>query len=210
VLLLDDEQLRLKKSSRSPSPARLSGVRAALFHGPLALGLLLSMVYLLPYLGAGERAAWSDEMNRNLRIVKHLRLGSDYSLYRFYGSTRTELRIQGSNDGGKTWRRYPMRLQPNSDFEMSPFVAPYFARFDASLATAEPAESALNRLADGLLSGNPEIVALFAANPFPDGPPTRIAFPLYEGRFAPLDEHRRTGRFWVHRYVRDLIPERRR
>jgi len=87
---------------------------------------------------------------------------------------RYEIEFQGSRDG-KSWTAYPFRYKPQ-DLNSPPRIyAPYQPRFDwnlwfASLGSWREYTFVL-QVERRLLASEPDVLALFAANPFPESRP---------------------------------------
>jgi lipase maturation factor len=47
-----------------------------------------------------------------------------------------------------------------------------------------------------LLSNDPDVVALFAGNPFPDGPPHQVRAVFWQYWFTTMEEKRKTRVWW--------------
>jgi len=47
-----------------------------------------------------------------------------------------------------------------------------------------------------LLQGSPDVAALLATNPFPNGPPRYLRAQLYDYRFTSPEERRLSGAWW--------------
>ena len=86
--------------------------------------------------------------------------------------------------------------QPRLDWQM------WFA---AHRSVAENAW--FERLIHELLKGSPAVLALVAANPFPDRPPKYVRALLYDYRFADPDTYVRTGQWWVRRLEGLYFPQ---
>lgn len=116
----------------------------------------------------------------------------------------------GSNDGGVTWRPYEFRYFPQALDRMPPFIAPRFPRFEATLqiqaATRDTASTLYASVATRLLEGNPDVIKLFARNPFPDRPPQLIRTPGWHYTFTDYAAYRANGRFWNREYLGEYQP----
>ena len=66
-------------------------------------------------------------------LFRDFRSANCYSLYATTPPMRDDIEFAGSNDRGATWRPYPFRYKPQREDRMSPFLAPRFGRFEASL-----------------------------------------------------------------------------
>lgn len=122
-----------------------------------------------------------------------------YTLFGRMLPGRVTVEFEGSNDGGRTWRLYEYRFQPQREDQISPFLAPRYARFEATLqveANRTAPSPLFAHVAARLLAGSPEVIAQFRNDPFPDQPPGLIRLPVYQMRFTDFATWRATGRFW--------------
>jgi hypothetical protein len=127
----------------------------------------------------------------------------------FFATSKYEVEFMGSNDGGATWRTYEFKHKPQQLDRICGFIAPRYARFEATLQIAVfnvPKSRLFPKVAVQLIQCNPDVIGLFKADPFPDKPPKMIRMPVYELQFADLDTHRRTGLFWVKKFAGDYLP----
>jgi hypothetical protein len=112
---------------------------------------------------------------------------------------RYQVEFEGSNDGGQTWRTYEYRYIPQHEDRVVPFLSPWFARFEATLQIAGwngRKSPLMPAVAAHLLARHPDVMALFARDPFPDRPPTLIRMRGYRLAFTDRATHRRTGLYW--------------
>ena len=58
-----------------------------------------------------------------------------------------------------------------------------------------------------LLVGDPDVLALFRGNPFPQMPPRYVRAVLWQYWFTSMDEKRRTGNWWRREYLGLYAPE---
>jgi hypothetical protein len=139
-------------------------------------------------------------------LFRDFRSANCYSLYSSTPPVRDDIEFAGSNDGGATWRPYPFRYKPQREDRMSPFLAPRFGRFEATLQllldTGGQADL-IRGVAWELVHGNPDVTGLFARNPFPDAPPTTVRMMVYRYTYTDLETHRVTGRYWNKEYQGD-------
>jgi len=138
-------------------------------------------------------------------LFMNFKSANAYIPFAGFAPAKQEVEFAGSNDGGMTWRTYDFRFKPQSEVRMSPFVAPWFPRFEATLQLAVfvPSPPIIPRVAQLLVQRNPDVMGLFAGDPFPDKPPTIVRMPVYRFTFTDLQTQRRTGRFWNKTYVGD-------
>jgi len=135
-----------------------------------------------------------------------------YQLYAKLDPFHLVVEFVGSDDGGRSWRPYEFRYFPQRLDHVSPFMAPYFARFEATLQiqviTRDEPTVLYELVAKQLLRQNPEVLRLFANNPFPAGPPQMIRTPGYRYNFTDLATYRRDGLFWKREYLGEHLPLR--
>jgi len=136
---------------------------------------------------------------------------SDYGLFRVMTKQRREIEIQGSDDGVE-WKPYPFRWKPG-DVERPPaWCAPHMPRLDWQMwfAALAPAQRSrwLAPLVDRLLEGSPDVLDLFAANPFAVRPPRAVRAVLYDYRFTSGEEHAATGAWWKRTELGTFLPPR--
>jgi hypothetical protein len=134
-----------------------------------------------------------------VRALEPFRIANRYGLFAVMTRERYEIEFQGSRDG-QTWTPYPFRNKPQ-DLHAAPRIyAPYQPRFDwnlwfASLGTWREYPFVL-QVEQRLLAGEPDVIALFAGNPFPDRPPEQIRAVLWQYWFSDWQEKREQGLWW--------------
>lgn len=181
------------------SPWRLHGLRAA-----LGVHFALTLYYF-----ADTCVGPFDNPPAPVRLLKDFHSANGYSLYAHFQPAHFQIDLEGSNDGGRTWRTYPFRHLPQLPESRPEFIAPYFPRFEHTLHAASlhgPKPSVIVPTAAHLLAQNPRVLALFANNPFPDRPPTVIRMRHYRNLFTDSATLARTGRYWTKEYIGDYQP----
>jgi lipase maturation factor 1 len=132
-------------------------------------------------------------------LLAPFRIANRYGLFAVMTRGRYEIEFQGSNDG-QTWTAYPFRYKPQELDKPPRIYAPYQPRFDWNLWFASLGGWRENplvlRTEKSLLSNDPDVLALFAANPFPQGPPRQVRAVLWQYWFTSLAEKRATGFWW--------------
>jgi hypothetical protein len=122
---------------------------------------------------------------------------------------RNEIEFQGSNDG-TTWTAYPFRYKPQDLYKAPGIYAPYQPRFDWNLWFASLDDWQRNkfvvRTEERLLRNNPDVLSLFAGNPFATAPPQQIRVMLWQYWFTTLDEKHRTGAWWNRKLLGEYAP----
>ena len=139
-------------------------------------------------------------------LLEPFRIANRYGLFAVMTRGRYEIEFQGSNDG-QTWIPYLFRHKPQELDKPPRIYAPYQPRLDWNLWFASLGEWRENpmvlRTERRLLSNDSDVLALFAANPFPQGPPRQVRAVLWQYWFSSLAEKRQHGLWW-HRESRGL------
>jgi hypothetical protein len=124
---------------------------------------------------------------------------NNYGLFAVMTNPRPELVIEGSDDS-RDWRPYEFPHKPGALARAPTWVAPHQPRLDWQLWFAALAPPAQNRwmlsLCEHLLRGTPDVLALFATNPFPQKPPRFVRIVRYEYHFTDAATRARTGEWW--------------
>jgi hypothetical protein len=133
------------------------------------------------------------------QIVGPTRSFNNYGLFAVMTRPRTELIFEGSDDG-RTWRAYEFPHKPGDLQRRPTWVAPHQPRLDwqlwfAALGSLDQNPWVLS-LAEHLLRGTPEVLALLQRNPFPQNPPRYVRVVRYEYHFTDAAARARTGQWW--------------
>src|SRR5206468_6261986 len=113
--------------------------------------------------------------------LEPFRIANQYGLFAVMTRGRYEIEFQGSQDrqnqDRQNWVAYPFRYKPQDPSKPPGIYAPYQPRFDwnlwfASLGSWREYPIVPNTEVR-LLENDADVLALFAANPFPRQPPTR-------------------------------------
>ncbi len=131
--------------------------------------------------------------------LEPFRIANGYGLFATMTPHRYEIEFQGSEDG-RNWTAYPFRYKPQNLTERPRIYAPYQPRFDwnlwfASLGAWE-GNPMVPRTEEKLLEGSPDVLALFAGNPFPQAPPRYVRAVLWQYWFTTAAQKRATGDWW--------------
>ncbi len=140
--------------------------------------------------------------------LEPFRVANLYGLFGVMTRARYEIEFQGSRDG-QTWVAYPFRYKPQDPARPPGFFAPYQPRLDwnlwfASLGPWTESPFVL-RIEQCLLEGEPDVLKLFAGDPFGGRPPTQVRAVLWQYWFADPEEHRR-GLWWQRRWLGLYAP----
>jgi len=131
-------------------------------------------------------------------------LSSGYGLFRVMTTKRPEIIIEGSMDG-QSWEAYEFRWKPDDRLNrMPPLVAPHQPRMDWQMWFAalgyqyqrSPRTQWFENLMVHIIRGQPEVLQLFAHNPFPDEPPFYLRAKIYHYNFTTPAEKRESGNWW--------------
>ncbi len=222
LLLLDDymlasvaARLRLLRLKALFTPALSAPSRTPLYSwrhyaltGALWLHFAFTLVFLAKACGV-KPATMPSFITEPVKLISGFRSANEFSLYAAFDPVRYQVEFEGSNDSGRTWRSYEYRYLPQRPDEIAPFIAPHFARFDATLQIAVlngRKTPLIPVVASHLLTRNPAVVDLFRRDPFPDRPPTIIRMRGYRLSFTSRAEHQRTGHFWRKEFAGDYVP----
>ena len=119
--------------------------------------------------------------SKPVSALQPFRIADRYGLFAVMTRGRYEIEFQGSNDG-ENWLPYKFRFKPQNPYEAPRIYAPYQPRFDWNLWFASLGHWRSNplvpRTEERLLAGSPDVLALFAANPFPQPPKPNPRPPL--------------------------------
>jgi hypothetical protein len=134
-----------------------------------------------------------------VEVLEPFRIANRYGLFAVMTRGRYEIEFQGSDDG-QNWQAYPFIYKPQDPSKPPGIYAPYQPRFDwnlwfASLGSWREYPIVVNAEVR-LLSNDPDVLALFAGNPFPHGPPRQIRAFFWQYWFTTTEEKRKTGLWW--------------
>ncbi|MGB7283495.1 MAG: lipase maturation factor family protein [Candidatus Acidiferrum sp.] len=142
-------------------------------------------------------------------LLDPFRIANRYGLFAVMTRGRYEIEFQGSNDG-KTWVAYPFRFKPQALDKAPGIYAPYQPRFDWNLWFASLGDWRDNALVlhteRRLLSNDPDVLALFAANPFPQAPPQQVRAVLWQYWFTSMAEKKEHGLWWRRQFLGLYAP----
>jgi hypothetical protein len=220
-LLLDDGfvravlPLRWKKWGvrNSVEEPQASQVRSAVWLGPLwrrvtavyliwilyaTTALLFAIIPYAPPLPLGPA-----------RALEPFRIANQYGLFAVMTHERYEIEYQGSFDG-QTWTAYPFRYKPQDIYKAPGIYAPYQPRFDwdlwfASLSNWRNYPFVL-QTEEHLLRNDPDVLALFAGNPFASKPPNKIRVVIWQYWFTDRATKRLTGAWWRRQMIGAYAP----
>jgi len=193
--------LTTRSSFRTRALQFISGARLWLTAFVLAW-IFYAMLFPL----AAELSKSAVLPSKPVALLDPFRIANQYGLFGRMTWARYEIEFQGSRDG-TNWIAYPFRYKPQDLREAPRVYAPYQPRFDWNLWFASLGfwreNTFVVRTEQLLLANNPDVVSLFAANPFPQGPPLQVRAVIWQYWFTDLATKRSSG-FWWRREYRGL------
>ncbi len=189
---------------RSGSPELPSTRRGSRWAGWLTVAVLSITVYVgvvdfLP-------VALPSGLRTPARLLAPFRVANAYGLYAVMTTAEYEIEFQGRGND-TTWVPYPFRYKPQDPSVAPRLYVPYQPRFDWNLWFASLAPWNDNpwvvMTQVQLLTNDPSVLSLFAANPFAAAPPTAVRSVLWRYWFTDDVTRRRTGQWW-HRELLGL------
>ncbi|MBN8230754.1 lipase maturation factor family protein [Corallococcus macrosporus] len=201
--LLDDGAMRRVLPAglwRDAEPARRPSVLDTALSAATAVPVLtMGTVELLRRMGWWPRGPerlvravdWLEDRMLPLHSV------NAYGLFAVMTVDRPEITVEGSDDGVH-WVEYPFRYKTSALDRPPRQVAPHQPRLDWQMwfAALGSPPSWFLALLERLLEGSPEVLGLFASNPFPDRPPRMVRAVLHDYRMTSPEERRHTGAWW--------------
>ena len=144
-----------------------------------------------------------------VQALEPFRIANSYGLFAVMTHERYEIEFQGTLDG-KTWVAYPFRYKPQAVNEAPGIYAPYQPRFEWNLWFASLGSWQRSRFViwteERLLKNEPDVLALFASNPFAGAPPREVRTVIYQYWFTDMRTKRETGNWWRREELRQYAP----
>jgi len=155
--------------------------------------------YATSFLLLSTLSPWNPLPEAPVRALEPFRIANGYGLFAVMTHERYEIEFQGAQDG-TTWIAYPFRYKPQ-DLKQAPGIyAPYQPRFEWNLWFASLGSWRQNlwvvQTQERLMNNQPDVLALFAGNPFPGKPPTSVRTVVWQYWFTDLATKRKEGRWW--------------
>ncbi|MCA9666977.1 MAG: lipase maturation factor family protein [Myxococcales bacterium] len=192
-----------------PAPPRVDDLaepplwRRAARHASTTLAVALLVLSLIPLLGAFRaRLSPQNPMQSIYRKLRALRSINGYGLFAVMTTKRPEITIEGSDDGGKSWRPYRFRYKPGDVTRRPPWLSLHMPRLDWQLwfAALRGRSAWVRSLLVRIQRGSPAVLDLFAQNPFPRAPPKAVRAVLWDYHFDPA--RAKTGNWWRRERLR--------
>lgn len=141
--------------------------------------------------------------------LEPFRIANQYGLFAVMTPHRYEIEFQGSNDR-VNWTAYRFRYKPQDPRERPRIYAPYQPRFDWNLWFASLGSwlqyEFVPRTQVLLLRNDPDVLGLFAGDPFPDAPPRYVRTVLWQYWFSTPAEKRAQGIWWTRKELGTYSP----
>ncbi len=176
----------------------------------LPVAVLLAVSSLVGFTGQMRLpVSWPRPARSLYETCTGFRVTGGYGLFAVMTPTRPEIILEGSDDGA-AWKAYEFRDKPGDPRRAPPLVAPHQPRLDWQMwfAALGPYQQSpwFIRFAVKVLEGEPEVLALLAANPFPAEPPRYVRAVVRVYRFTDWRERRATGAWWSRSEPRPWLP----
>jgi hypothetical protein len=144
-----------------------------------------------------------------VRALQSFRIANEYGLFAVMTRNRFEIEFQGSRDG-QNWTAFPFRYKPQDVHAGPRIFAPYQPRFDWNLWFASLGgwqdNTFVVQVEEGLLNAEPDILTLFAGNPFAGDPPTQVRAVLWQYKFTNWQEKREQNLWWNRQEIGLYAP----
>jgi hypothetical protein len=186
---------------QTPAPSPWKGLRSAFKAVKLALStILLAWIFY----ASTARLIWLLWPHAPLPtmpavLLEPFRVADRYGLFAIMTRGRYEIEFQGSQDG-LNWLSYPFRYKPQALDQAPGIYAPYQPRFDWNLWFASLGTWRDNAIVPNtevrLLSNDPDVLSLFAGNPFSKAPPRFVRAVLWQYWVTSLSDKHATGSWW--------------
>jgi hypothetical protein len=183
---------------------RLKPVRASIAGICLALILYATSVLLIWQFAP---SLWLPP--KPVEMLEPFRIANRYGLFAVMTHARYEVEFQGSSNG-ITWTPYPFRYKPQDVSKAPGIYAPYQPRFEWNLWFASLGQWRQYRFVlwteERLLTSEPDVLALFAANPFASAPPKQVRAVIYQYWFTDMKTKREQGLWWRRQLLGNYAP----
>lgn len=181
---------------------KINWIEATTIPTPVAvLALLITVPASLfwIYKSIAEKNKALDFMLPYMRLLYPFRIVNPYGLFAVMTRTRPELVLEGSEDGIH-WYEYEFKCKPTSLKRMPAIVAPHQPRLDWQMwfAALESFNENLwlQNLITRIFQQSPDVLMLFAKDPFKGQSPKALRIQRYEYTFASFQELRKDGLWW--------------
>jgi hypothetical protein len=143
------------------------------------------------------------------RALEPFRIANQYGLFANMTHERYEIEFQGSSDG-QNWTPYLFRYKPQDVHKAPGIYAPYQPRFEwdlwfASLGNWRNYPWVVQTEAR-LLQNEPDVLSLFAGNPFKNARPQKVRAVIWQYWFTDRATKRKDGTWWRRQLMGVYAP----
>jgi hypothetical protein len=143
------------------------------------------------------------------RALDPFRFANQYGLFANMTHERYEIEFQGSADG-QVWMPYQFRYKPQDVRQAPGIYAPYQPRFEWDLWFASLGHWRnypwVVQTEERLLRNEPDVLALFAGNPFASAPPKQVRAVIWQYWFTDRSSKRKEGTWWRRQLLGVYAP----
>jgi lipase maturation factor 1 len=173
-------------------------------------GLSLAWVFYVTTFLLLSTLQWGNPLPATpVEVLEPFRIANAYGLFAVMTHERYEIEFQGTQDG-ETWAAYPFRYKPQEVMQAPGIYAPYQPRFDWNLWFASLGSWRQNiwvvNTEERLLRNEPDVLALFAGNPFSGKPPQMVRAVVWQYWFTDLATKRKDGTWWRRELIGPYAP----
>ena len=215
LLLIDDAVWRRQRGALQTNGGTRAVVshyfadRLSIYAAAIVIVFTLPLNAQLIYSAFKPEAKWPRLLGSVYARAESLRIVNGYGLFRVMTRDRREIVIEGSADG-LDWKPYEFKWKPGDVMRAPGWCAPHQPRLDWQMWFAALGSYRQNpwlvQTVICLLHGEPEVIALFEQNPFPQSPPRYVRATLYRYRFTTMQKHRETGAWWKRSELGEYLP----
>ena len=207
-LLMDDKHFRRKIYDKTfaswgnlPDQIKIKDTKLSRFKDTacqVVVGLVISLTFLN---FVGLKSTLPPSVNSIMKIFRPYLINNSYGLFANMTTERTEIVIEGSNDGYE-WKTYEFKYKPGNIFRAPRQAAPHQPRLDwqmwfAALMPDYRYTPWFSNLLKRLLEGEQTVINLFFVDPFFGDPPTYIRAKAYTYEFSNKRFRKKTEQFWI-------------
>jgi hypothetical protein len=177
---LDDRLLQRLAPARLTAPLALAQAEPSRLAHRWVAGVLTAVIAILSLQVTANLLSDNQHMNRTFDPFS---IVNTYGAFGSVGRARDELVIEGSDDGGATWREYQLKCKPTDPNRRPCWMSPFHFRLDWQIWFAAMSgpddEPWMVHLVWKLLHNEPSALSLLETNPFPATPPGLIRVRLF-------------------------------
>lgn len=163
----------------------------------VVVGILISLTFLN---FANMKSNLPEPVEVVMKIFRPYLINNSYGLFAEMTTERSEIIIEGSNDGYE-WKAYEFRYKPGNTFRKPAQVAPHQPRLDwqmwfAALLPDYRYTPWFANFLKRILEGEEHVMKLMWFDPFYGNPPKYIRAKLYDYSFTSQRQRKESGELW--------------